>query len=443
MKDLQTWLAARDIESVECLVPDFQGVSRGKVVPVDEFNAGNVRLPESIFGQDAVGGWCEDYEIVDITDVDMVLIPLAETLVEQPWSSGRTAQCICDCQTLAGARLPMAPRTVLQNVIERYRTLGLQPIVAQEAEFYLVSPNPDPNEPIRPPSGTNGRTHTVPRSYQTEVLGEFRPFLDRLKNYTDIQNVETTTLVQEMGTGQLEVNFKHGDALARADAAFLFKRLVRQAAYDEGLYATFLAKPMTGEPGSAMHLHQSLVHVDSGTNAFVDRDGKPNDLFFAFIAGLQKYAPAMMPFFAPSPNSYRRFLDPDTCPTKTEWGYDNRTTAFRVPNASPEATRVENRIPGADTNPYLAIAASLASGYLGIEEKLKPTKPTDASAWDLDPTLPRSMDSALQGLLASETVRNLLGEDFVVLYNDVKRREDEAFQRTVTAWEREYLMLTA
>jgi len=442
MTELKSWFAERDVHSVECLVPDFQGVSKGKLVSVRDFLAGQIRLPEAIFGQDVTGGWCEDEDLFDVADVDMRLVPEPHTLAEQPWAE-RGAQCICDCETLEGVPLAIAPRTLLKNVVEKFHALGLDPVVAQEAEFYLVSKNEDPKETIRAPQGKNGRRHTAARSFQTEMLFEFAPFLERMKSYAAAQGVEMTALVQEMGAGQLEVNFRHGAALDRADDMFKFKRLVRQAAYDEGYYATFLAKPMTGAPGSAMHLHQSLIHIDGGANAFVAADGSPNQTFHAFIAGMQKYANALMPIFAPSVNSYRRFLDADSCPTNTHWGYDNRTTGFRVPKASPEGTRVENRVPGADTNPYLAIAASLASGYLGIQEKLEPTDPVSESAWDLDPDLPDSLGVAVAGILASDEVADVLGKRFVGIYADIKRRENEAYQRTVTAWEREHLMLTA
>jgi len=318
----------------------------------------------------------------------------------------------------------------------------LRPLLAPEAEFYLLGRNTDPKLPLQPAAGTTGRRHPTPRSFQTEALAEFASYFDRVQRYAEAQGLTVTSLVQEMGPSQFEVNFSHGDALRAADHMFMFKRLARQAALDEGCYATFLAKPMQGQPGSALHLHQSLVACDTEANAFADADGAPNDRLLAYIGGLQKYTPALMALFAPTVNSYRRFLDAESCPTNTQWGIDNRTTGFRVPKASPSAMRVENRIPGADANPYLAIAASLAAGYLGIEEHLEPSEPIEEDAWDLPRNLPRSLSQALNLLSACEPLAELLGERFVALFIDLKRREIDAFERTVTAWEREHLLLT-
>ena len=442
MTAAKEWLDTREIELVECLVPDINGVGKGKIVPAEDLVSGEIRLPEAVFGQDVVGGWCEDHDLFDVADVDMLLTPDATTLVLQPWSNAKTAQCICDCESLDGAPLTIAPRTILRNILDLFQAKEMRPVIAQEAEFYLVERNPDPTKPLEAAAGVSGRQQKTPRSFQMEALSEFAPFLERLYEYSAGHEIVTAGVVTEMGCGQLEVNFRHGDALACADGMFNFKRIARQAALEQGYYATFLSKPMSGEPGSAMHLHQSVVDVLSGSNIFSNKDGDHSEQFYAYLGGLQKYTPHVMAFLAPNVNSYRRFEGAESCPINTEWGIDNRTTGFRVPRSNADSTRIENRIPGSDTNPYLAVAACLACGYLGMQEGARPSEPTMESAWDLEHTLPRTLRESLDLLLECEPLIDLFGERFVNVFVDLKLRELAAFSGTVTAWEREHLVLT-
>ena len=207
------------------------------------------------------------------------------------------------------------------------------------------------------------------------------------------------------------------------------------------MYATFMAKPMEKEPGSAMHIHQSVLDSDSGQNIFAAPSGGHSVLFRAYIAGLQKYLPAAMPFLAPNVNSYRRITRFLAAPINLQWGYDNRTAGLRVPISSSEATRVENRVAGADANPYLAIAASLVCGYLGMVEGLEPTEPLSTSAYDLPYELPRNLEEALQLLAESEPLSQSLGLRFVAAYSAVKECEYQEFFHVISSWEREFLLL--
>jgi glutamine synthetase len=191
-----------------------------------------------------------------------------------------------------------------------------------------------------------------------------------------------------------------------------------------------------------MHLHQSIVDLESGKNLFANDDGSYSEHFNAYLGGLQKYTRNVMAILAPNVNSYRRFEGAESCPTNVEWGVDNRTTGFRVPLGAAASTRIENRIPGSDTNPYLAIAVSLACGYLGIKEGLKPGDPISESAWDLAYTMPRTLRESLELLLECDPLAELLGRRFVKLFVDMKQREVDAFSAVVTAWEREHLLLT-
>src|SRR3981189_453567 len=226
-----------------------------------------------------------------------------------------------------------------------------------------------------------------------------------------------------------------------ADQAFLFKRTAREAAMRHKMYATFMAKPMAKEPGSAMHLHQSILDTKTRKNIFSNADGSPSGLFFGHIAGLQKYLPGAMSLFAPNVNSYRRISRHSSAPINVHWGYDNRTAGLRVPMSDPEARRVENRVGGADANPYIAIAASLACGYLGMIEGLQPTDPITGSAHDLPFGLPRTLDEALREFRACGPLGELVGPTFVEAFALVKEAEYEVFLQVISSWEREHLLL--
>ena len=239
----------------------------------------------------------------------------------------------------------------------------------------------------------------------------------------------------------MEMNFHHGGPLRLADQAFLFKRTVREAGLRHKVYATFMAKPMQDEPGSAQHIHQSVVSKKTGRNLFSQKSGKDSALFKNHIAGLQKYLPAVMPLLAPNVNSYRRLVPDYDAPINTHWGLDNRTVGLRVPHSSPAARRVENRLAGADANPYLSIAASLACGYLGMKEKAKPRAAIEGSAYRLAHTLPRSLHEALKALNASKPLKGVLGERFVDAVTVVKETENRAYQKVISSWEREHLLL--
>jgi glutamine synthetase len=330
---------------------------------------------------------------------------------------------------------------VLRHVLELYALRGWEPVVAPELEFYLIEPNVDADYPLKPPVGRSGRAEPGRQSYSIAAVNEFDPLFDDIYAFCEAQDIEIDTLIHEDGPAQMEINLLHGNPLDLADQAFLFKRTAREAALRHKMYTTFMAKPHGREPGSAMHIHQSILDRQTRQNVFSNKDGTPSQLFFAHIAGLQKYLPAAMALFAPNVNSYRRITRDQLAPINVQWGYDNRTAGLRVPVSSPEGRRVENRVGGADANPYLAIAASLACGYLGMVENLKPSDPITGSAHDLPFSLPRSLDSALRNLRESRELIQLLGEPFVAAFTIVKEAESEVFMQVISSWEREHLLL--
>jgi len=222
---------------------------------------------------------------------------------------------------------------------------------------------------------------------------------------------------------------------------FLFKRTIREAALKHETYATFMAKPMQGQPGSAMHIHQSIVDKRTGLNQFSNEDGSESDAFFHFIGGMQKHVPSALVMFAPYVNSYRRLTQAASAPVNAKWGYDNRTTAFRVPRSDPGARRVENRIPSSDANPYLALAASLACGLIGMTKKIKPDDPIVTTANEDEIDLPRGLLEAVDLFEADEDLKEALGASFVATYAAIKRAEFETFMEVISPWEREFLLL--
>ncbi len=442
-KAIKDWLKQHRISEVEVLVPDMTGSARGKFIPAHQFlDRGNPRLPESILIQSVTGEYSDSHwDFVQPTDADMVLKPDASTMRVVPWGREPTAQIIHDCYTIDGQPHPLSTRNILRKVLELYKAEGLRPVVAPEVEFYLVSKNLDPDNVLAPPKGRSGRNESSRLSYSIDAVAEFEDFVEDMYDYATAQELQVDTLIHENGAAQMEINFLHGDAMNLADQVFTFKRTVRETAYKHGIYATFMAKPMKTEPGSAMHIHQSIIDVESGENIFSDRNGRHSASFMSYIAGLQRFTPELISLYAPNVNSYRRLAPNLAAPINLNWGVDNRTTAFRVPQAEPENTRIENRFPGADVNPYLAFAASLASGYLGMKGKLQPTEPHQGTANEQEVEVARTLEEGLRHLQDSPEVQDVFGELFLTAYAAVKLDEFEEFNQVISSWEREHLLL--
>ena len=440
---ITTLLKQHNISEVECLIPDITGNARGKFIPANKFIKEDSRLPEVILAQTISGEWTSlEDGLLDASERDMFLQPDESAARLVPWANEPTMQIIHDCFDSDGNPHRLASRNVLKKVLEFYDAEGWQPVVAPEIEFYIVSKNTDPAEELMPPIGRTGRRERSGQAFSIDATNEYDPFVESLYAYSDAQNLSLDTLVHEDGLGQLEVNLLHGDALQLADEVFTFKRTARHAALNHDMYATFMAKPMGHQPGSAMHIHQSIIDKNTGQNIFSAADGSESALFRNYIGGLQKYTPSIMALYAPNVNSYRRFTKDSSCPINLDWAYDNRTTGIRIPDSSAAARRVENRFPGIDCNPYLAIAASLACGYLGMKNGTKPGKPLKGELDDdAQIILPRTLEAALRCLHDDEEIIELLGKDFIQVYYNVKQTEYETFNRHISAWEREFLLL--
>jgi glutamine synthetase len=206
-----------------------------------------------------------------------------------------------------------------------------------------------------------------------------------------------------------------------------------------------MAKPMENQPGSAMHLHVSLVDSKKGVNLFgapiEDGSDGNTDMFRHFVGGLQRYLGDVTPLFAPNVNSFRRMRPDFSAPINLQWGYDNRSCGLRVPISQPENRRIENRLPGADANPYLAIAAVLVCGYIGIRDKIAPNDMVQGSAYKWARTLPRTLSEALDRFKECKPVIDLLGPHFCNTFQRIKAHELSAFEGVISSWERDHLLL--
>ena len=443
-KEAADWLKLRGIEDIECITPDLAGVPRGKMMPSSKFTSNtSLALPSALYRHTISGDYPEEtgnfrYEP---RDSDLKLVPDLSTLSVVPWETDPTAQVICDIVGSTGENVPYTPRNVLKRVVGMYRDRGWKPVVAPEIEFYLVAMNDDPDYPLHPPKGRSGRSILGGQGYSIAGINEFDELIDDIYHFSEKQGLEIDTLIHEEGPAQLEINLRHGDPIELADQVFMFKRTIREAALKHGIYATFMAKPMQGQAGSAMHIHQSVIEIETGQNVFSNADGSASKAFFHFIGGMQTYVPKTLVMMAPYVNSYRRLTPEMSAPVNNAWGYDNRTTAFRVPVSEAAARRIENRLPSSDANPYLALAASLGCGLLGIMNEVEPSPPTEDTANKGAIDLPRGLLEAVSLLESDPALADVLSAEFIGLYAGVKRGEFETFMQVISPWEREFLLL--
>jgi len=437
----QAYLEANSLDEVECVIADLPGIARGKAVPAAKWEKqGSFHLPNSIFFQTITGDWGEAAGPDGFLEPDMILKPDMSTASAAPWAADGTLQVIHDAFDQKGDPVEFAPRNVLRRVMALYQAEGWTPVIAPEMEFYLVARNIDPAKPIEPMLGRTGRPAAGNQAYSMTAVDDYGPVIDDIYEYAEIQGFEIDGIAQEGGAGQLEINLRHGDPLKLADEVFYFKRLIREAALKHNCFATFMAKPIAGQPGSAMHVHHSVLDAD-GHNIFVGPENGETNAFFHFIGGLQEYMPSAIAMIAPYVNSYRRYVKDEAAPVNLEWGRDNRTTGIRIPVSEPAARRVENRLPGMDCNPYLCIAASLACGYLGMKNEVRPDKRWRGEASDSEAEIAGSLSEALDLFDAATELHDVLGPDFARVYSIVKRAEYDEFLQVISPWEREHLLL--
>lgn len=438
----KSYLEGRRLDEVECVISDLPGIARGKAVPASKFaKTDYFHLPDSIFYQTITGDWADAADEDGWIEKDMILKPDMSTATAAPWTGDWTLQVIHDAYDRHGEPVPFSPRNVLKRVVQLYHDRGWKPVVAPEMEFFLVARNIDPAHEIKPMMGRSGRPAAARQAYSMTAVDEFGPVIDDIYDFAEAQGFEIDGITQEGGAGQLEINLRHGDPVKLADEVFYFKRLIREAALRHDCFATFMAKPIEDEPGSAMHIHHSIIDRETGENIFSGPQGGETDAFYHFIAGLQNHLPAGLAVMAPYVNSYRRYVKDHAAPINLEWARDNRTTGIRVPLSGPAARRVENRIAGMDCNPYLGIALSLACGYLGLTQEERPRKQFKGDAYEGEGDIPQVMGQALDLFDEATALHEVLGPEFARVYSIVKRAEYEEFLQVISPWEREHLLM--
>ncbi|MEE4340269.1 glutamine synthetase family protein [Pseudomonas alliivorans] len=373
-------------------------------------------------------------------DGDLALVPDPAQLHRVPWSDQPRALAICDADELTGASCTLSTRGQLKSVLTRYAEYGLTPVVATELEFFVFAPNPDPLQAFVPPVGLDGRRELGHSAFSISSNNGLRPFFTEVYACMAALGLPRDTFMHEMGVSQFEINLLHGDPLLLADQTFLFKHLLKEVALKHGVIVVCMAKPLANTPGSSMHLHQSVVDAVSGRNVFSAEDGQSTPTFRHFIGGLQACMADFTALFAPNVNSYQRLFHPFASPNNACWSYDNRAAGLRIPASAPSARRVENRLPGADANPYLVIAASLAAGLYGIERGIEPTAAVQGEIQVPEElTLPCTLQAALERLKCSHLAKELFGHEFIEGYIASKTMELTSFLDEITPWERRVL----
>jgi len=428
------------IDEIECVTPDLNGVPRGKVMTGEGFLEGRrLQLARGVLLQCIMGGY-PAAKFYGSDDGDLALVADPQQIHRLAWSEAPRALAICDADELDGEPSALSTRGQLKAVIARYARHGWSPVVATELEFFVFAPNSDPNQPFKPPVGLDGRREDGQSAFSVSSNNGLRPFFSEVYTCMAALGLPRDTFMHEMGVSQFEINLLHGDPLLLADQTFLFKHMLKEVALKHGLTVVCMAKPLAHTPGSSMHIHQSVVDSVTGQNIFSDAQGEPTPAFRHFIGGQQAAMADFTALFAPNVNSYQRLCHPFASPNNACWSHDNRAAGLRIPASAPVARRVENRLPGADANPYLAIAASLAAGLYGIEQQAQPSDPIQGEFVVPDNlSLPCTLHAALERLKRSALARELFGAEFIEGYIASKTLELTSFFNEITPWERRVL----
>ena len=422
---------------VDLLLPDANGVLRGKRVPASALGkvyANGVCLPMSLVAADILGNTVEETGLgYDIGDEDRICRPIPGSLRPVPWSARPALQLLLQMEDGDGGWFEAHPRRVLQRVLDRFAAAGLTPVLAVELEFYLFDRLPDAEGRPQPTvNRSTGRRNDSTQVYSIDDLDENADFIHAVARACRAQGIPADTAVAEYAPGQFEINLGHrADALAACDDAVLLKRVIKAIAQQHGALASFMAKPLAGQAGSGMHLHVSLLDRD-GRNVFACSPDAPADALRHAVAGLQASASDNLLLFAPHANSYRRFVANAFVPLNDSWGFNNRTVALRIPHSDPANTRIEHRIAGADANPYLVAAAVLAGILHGLESRRDPGPPVAGNAYEQFELRQPHWRQAIDDFLASGFAARWYGESFRHVYGQQKRREMLDFNTLVS-----------
>lgn len=429
-----------DTRYLDAILFDLCGVIRGKRYPLamaEKVFTDGAMLPGSSFLL-AVTGDSFDPEGMGFSDgdPDEVATPIDGTLAPAPWAHHPTAQVMLTMQSLDGEPYYFEPRNVLARVVERFNELELKPVVAFELEFYLLDPAHDNGRHLQPPrSRFSGQRTDATQVYSIDHVEDFSHYLHEVAEACAQQGVACGAVSAEYAPGQFEINLHHSDQLlVAADQCAMFRRAVQCVARKQKLQATFMAKPYAANAGSGLHLHISLLDGD-GENAFDggrdDAYGTPacaSPLLLHAIGGLKETMAEAMAIFAPNANSYRRFIPNSYVPMRTNWGFENRSVALRVPKSAGHARRIEHRVAGADANPYLTLATLLAGIHHGISNRIDAGAPARGNAGETpDPEMPFDLQRAFEKCRHGRILPSYLGRRYLNAYCSCKLAEYRAF----------------
>ncbi len=431
-------LIDQGVTTVRISYPDLHGIARGKEYPasffrhlVDDGAAHCEAIMTVDLRHNVVSGFEHGFQ-------DILARPDASTLTRIPWDPD-VAWCIADLERMDGSPFGMDSRAVLKRAVDAYAQLDLVPMLGPELEFYLCEP--DPSEPNGWRRYVNNDSHV----YTVGAVADPRGVLREMLHACADLGLLAYAANHEFGRSQYEINLRHSEALDASDRAFLFKTTVKEMAALRGLLATFIGKPWNDDEGSGYHLHLSLGD-SSGANLLNDPDGPEglSQLAHHFLAGILEHGAALMAFFNPTINAYRRIHEEALVPTLVSWGHDNRLCLARVPRERRGATRVELRLGDGSSNPYLTAAAALFAGLDGITRKLEPPPPIAGLIYEQPEAescipLPRTFDAAVEALEADPLIMDAMGEELVRTFLTIKAAEIGRYKRWVTDWEfREY-----
>lgn len=434
-----------DLETVEMLLTDTNGVIRGKWAPpatLSKVFDGGVQLPLSLFGLDVWGREVPETGLhIETGDRDGNCFGVPGSLLPVTWARRPTAQVLLSMHEPDGTPFFADPRHRLAAVLERFTSRGLKPVVAFELEFYLVQPGFESEAQASPLPDTHGRGQGPERQrmYSISELTSQEEFFASLREAAAAQHIPIDTIISEAGPGQFEVNLVHrSDAMQAADDALLLRRLIGGVARRHGLRASFMAKPFQEWPGNGMHVHVS-VEDETGTNVF-SRGEEGERLLGSAVAGTLETMTDCLPLFINTFNGYRRLAPGSYAPTRVTWGVNNRSVAVRMPIAKPAARRLEHRIAGADANPYLVLAAILAGMLRGIDGKLVPPPAIEGNAYAGEgqgAELTDYMEEAVEAFEMSAFIAEAFGERFRHLFSELKKAEQAVFDERISRLEHE------
>ncbi len=450
--ELQNFLQRNpSLQMLEVLMPDINGIFRCKRIHRSEFGAlfaGSLKSPATQPLVTTMGEY--DHEVdprLVAGEPDNALRPVAGSLSPVPWLASPTGQVIASHYALSGEPAWMDSRHVLATVLGRFSELGLKPVIATELEFYLVASGEGiaPRPLLGSIPGTGLEQQGIQYS-MAEDMWQYDGFLEGVRVACEQQNVPMTTMLSEFAPGQWEINTRHvDDPLLACDHALLLKRIVKGVALQQGISATFMAKPFAGSAGSGMHLHTSL-YDEQGKNVFSDpaSDMPPalSSTCLAAVGGLAATMAEAMAIFAPNANSYRRFVPGTYVPLSPSWGYNHRDVSLRIPVSSDQNRRIEHRVAGADANPYLVAAAVLAGIHHGITNDCEPG-PMVAEGTRMpeqEASLPDRWEKALALFDSSELLPSYLGEGFCSAFASMRHAECDAFHARISNLDYEWYL---